>query len=1049
VNSAIANITYAVGGGGTGALITFVPALPGVTGVYNSGVVTISGTPNPVITVPTVYNYTVLTTGPCINQQLSGSITLTPDATIALTSAAATTNQTVCINTPITNITYATGGSATSGTVTFNTPLAGVTGVYAAGVVTISGTPTISGTFTYTVKTVGPCVNPQLTGTITVNPNHTLTLNAASNANQTVCLNIPIAPILYTFGGGATGVTVTGLPAGLVANTAGNTVTISGAPSATGTYTVKTTGNSCITAQLGGTITVLPLPTVNFSFTSPACNTRTITFTDNSIANAGTLTGWNWDFGDATTGTGTPVTHVYPAASTYQVKLTVSTSNNCSNAVPFIIPVTINPRPQADFTVPQACISDNVLFTDASTGTNLDPLGYRWNFGDIGSGAANTATTKNGNHIFSTTGLHTVQHVVTTLAGCTDTITHNIFISSNPVADFTYNNTTALCVNDTVSIVNKSTIAAGTISKIEVYWDNVGAPAVFDVFNAPVLNDVYKHKYPNFQNPLTKTYTVRLRAYTAGSCVSDKIVNITLNAVPKVQFNAMPDVCYDAAPFQITQASEIGGVPGTGTYSGAGVSVTGLFSPAIAGIGLHTIKYTFSSSAANCVDTMSSTIRVLDTASAGFTYIRPLCEGDVATFKDVSVTPSGVTLTNTTWNFGDGSAIEVHAPGSTFTHSYPAWGTYNVTMFNTSAAGCKSTNLVKSVRVNPNPNPVFVFNESSICLPSASVSFLNSSTIADGSQAGFTYAWSFGDPTSGFLNSSLAKTPLPHVYTGVGPYTVTLKVTSDSGCFKSVSKIVDFIHPQPKAAFTMSKTGVCIGDVVSFNDITNGLDGTVNQWFWNFGDASTGNTKFVTHQYTDTLLYNVSLYIVNSKGCNSDTLTQQFTVYPYPAFDAGVDQVVLEGGSTTLQPNIIRGTSLQYLWSPATYLNDVTLGTPTASNMLDDITYTLQVTGRGGCVAPTDKVFIKILKAPQIPNTFTPNGDGINEVWKIEYLDTYPNCKVQVFTRTGQLVFQSRGYKTPWDGTIKGKPLPFDTYYYIIEPENGRKPMTGYVTIVK
>ena len=56
---------------------------------------------------------------------------------------------------------------------------------------------------------------------------------------------------------------------------------------------------------------------------------------------------------------------------------------------------------------------------------------------------------------------------------------------------------------------------------------------------------------------------------------------------------------------------------------------------------------------------------------------------------------------------------------------------------------------------------------------------------------------------------------------------------------------------------------------------------------------------------------------------------------------------------------------------------------------------------------------------------------------------------MQVFTRTGKLVFESTGYATPWDGTIKGKPLPIDTYYYIIEPESGRKPVTGYVTIIK
>jgi gliding motility-associated-like protein len=117
--------------------------------------------------------------------------------------------------------------------------------------------------------------------------------------------------------------------------------------------------------------------------------------------------------------------------------------------------------------------------------------------------------------------------------------------------------------------------------------------------------------------------------------------------------------------------------------------------------------------------------------------------------------------------------------------------------------------------------------------------------------------------------------------------------------------------------------------------------------------------------------------------------------------------------------------------------------------MLDDITYQLVVTARGGCTAPPDFVFVKVLKAPKVPNTFTPNNDGINDLWLIDYLDTYPNCRVQVFTRTGQLVFESRGYKKPWNGTIGGKPLPFDTYYYIIEPENGRKPVTGYVTIVK
>jgi gliding motility-associated-like protein len=143
----------------------------------------------------------------------------------------------------------------------------------------------------------------------------------------------------------------------------------------------------------------------------------------------------------------------------------------------------------------------------------------------------------------------------------------------------------------------------------------------------------------------------------------------------------------------------------------------------------------------------------------------------------------------------------------------------------------------------------------------------------------------------------------------------------------------------------------------------------------------------------------------------------------------------------------VTGANLSWLWEPATYLNSNTAAVP-VSTPLQDISYKVTVSNPGGCSA-TDMVSVKILKGPNIPNTFSPNGDGVNETWIIEYLNTYPNCKVKVFTRQGQLVFESRGYRVPWDGTMKGKTLPIDTYYYIIEPENGRKPLTGYVTIVK
>ena len=307
--------------------------------------------------------------------------------------------------------------------------------------------------------------------------------------------------------------------------------------------------------------------------------------------------------------------------------------------------------------------------------------------------------------------------------------------------------------------------------------------------------------------------------------------------------------------------------------------------------------------------------------------------------------------------------------------------------------------------------------------------------------------WNFGDPPSGPANSSVAKNP-PHTYITTGPFNVNLQVTSNAGCVHDTTIVLNTVHPEPRADFKTDKPGICIGEAVTFTDLSNGLDGIVNQWNWRYGDGSSATgSPVVTHTYADTLTYNVSLYIVNSNGCYSDTMTKAFIVYPYPVVNAGPDRYVLEQGSIIIQATAT-GNDLLYLWTPNIYLNNNRIIMPRASKLLDDVTYTLSVTARGGCVAQ-DQVFVKLLRAPKIPNTFTPNNDGINDVWKIEYLDTYPDNRVQVFTRTGQLVFESRGYNKPWDGTLKGKTLPFDTYYYIIEPNNGREPITGYVTILK
>ncbi|WP_462220866.1 PKD domain-containing protein [Ferruginibacter sp.] len=1067
LNASSPTITF-TGSGGT-APYTFAYTINGVaqTPILSNGAGV--ATLNPLTNVggPFVYAITTVTDNSstlCSQSfnNVSTTVTVNDLPTVAISGSATA----VCLNAASPAIILT--GSGGTAPYTFAYSINGVPQPpvvsNAAGSYTITVPTNAANTFIYAVTSVqegsaNACTRSNITGqsaTVIVNPLPTAAIAGAT----TVCLNAPSPPVTFTASGGTApytfAYTINGVPQTPMISDAFGIATLNALTNVAGPFvyaiTTVTDNSSTLCSQLfnnvSTTVTILPLPTPNFSYTNPSCDTRVITFTDNSVANAGTINNRLWDFGGGNTATGSPVSYIFPGTGPFTVGLTVTTTNGCSNAPLFTKVVTINDRPQAGFTVPEVCISDvAAVFTDTSKITNgsFNTLGYEWDFGD----GSPYQFTKDGTHLYALVGTYTVRHIVTSSLGCKDTTFNNISINgANPVSNFSVTNATALCANDSVSIVNLSTINQGNITKVEIYWDFVGAPAAVQLDDFPAPNKVYRHKYPNFQTPPTRPYTIRFLAYSGTLCVNEKSTIITVNAAPKVQFNAMPDACYAAAPFLITQASEIGGVPGTFAYSGPGiVNSTGLFNPALAGIGTHLIKYTFTSAAAGCVDTISRAITVLDTASAKFSFNAPVCEGTPSTFKEESTAPGGVILSNTIWNFGDGSPLESHVPGSTFTHTFPGWANYTVTMYNVSAYGCSSTSKVQQVYVSPIPQSSFTFVQPSVCLPNASVSFVNNSSIADGTA--ITYAWDFGDPASGVLNASSARTPPPHIYSGTGPYTVKLTVTGSlSSCFKEFTDLVDFIHPQPKAAFDFNKPGICIGDDVIFTDLTNGLDGTVMQWNWNFGDGITGTNKQEQHLYSTAKTYDVSLYIVNSLGCNSDTLTKQFTVNPYPVVDAGPDGIVLEGGSFTMKP-VVTGNDLQYLWSPATYLNNTNTAAPTAINMLDDITYQLVVTGRGGCTAPPDFVFVKVLKAPKVPNTFTPNNDGINDFWLIDYLDTYPNCKVQVFTRTGQLVFESKGYKKPWNGTIGGKPLPFDTYYYIIEPENGRKPITGYVTIVK
>ena len=219
------------------------------------------------------------------------------------------------------------------------------------------------------------------------------------------------------------------------------------------------------------------------------------------------------------------------------------------------------------------------------------------------------------------------------------------------------------------------------------------------------------------------------------------------------------------------------------------------------------------------------------------------------------------------------------------------------------------------------------------------------------------------------------------------------------------------------------------------------------QWNWDLAQKYVSQLQNPQRVFADTGIYKVSYYFFNAQGCVSDTNVQQLTINPYPKVTMPSILRVLEGSGIPIKPLYVFGHELQYLWKPSIYLNCDTAAVP-ITEPLDDITYQLYLTGIGGCTV-NDSTFIKVLRLPIIPNAFSPNGDGINDTWKIKYLQDYPGAEVKIFNRYGQLIYEAVGYDAAWDGSFKGKPLPVGTYYYIVNPKNGRGIMNGAITIIK
>jgi gliding motility-associated-like protein len=816
-------------------------------------------------------------------------------------------------------------------------------------------------------------------------------------------------------------------------------------------------------------------PTANFIPSVPgSCLNAGINFTDQSVGD-GThpITEWQWNYGDliSETLTSPPFSHTYNSTGIFGVTLIIKDSYGCIDSIVKQNILTIS-KPRADFFTLDtiSCPNKPILFGNSSTGPGLV---YDWNFGDgptIYHGATPT-------HFYVNQGIYTVHLTVTDIYGCVHDTTKTAYvIIKDPVADFTVSDSVSTCPPLIVQFTNNS-----------LYYQS----HVWDFGDGTFSTSLNPSHFYNTAG----TFIAKLTVSSIGGCVSVKTKTIVVRG-PQGSFSYSPII--GCKPLLVNfVATTIDNVSFVYDFGDGDViaSNDSIISHIYTDLGEFIPKIILKDAGGCTVPiTGLDTIKVKG-INAKFdrdTLLR--CNSGSVIFTNQS--NANEFITGYEWNFGDAAGIFTSTEVSP-THFYATTGLYYPTLVAHSENGCTDT-LVSSVPIKVVKTPeIFIIQSANKCVP-ASMSFQgvllngdtslidwkwkfsngvlvntqninaqffntagifsdtlyaknssgcrdtaysthevypkpvinagNDITICQGTgqiltaSGGQGYSWS---PSTG-LNTTIGNT-VTAMPDSVTNYTVT--GTSSFGCVNTDVVKVDVRHP-----FTMDpgiNRTVCEGSATTFT-----ATGAVQySWSPSIGlNTTIGATVIATPPTTTD-------YVVtgkDDKNCFSDTANFKVKVYPIPTVNAGPDKTINVGQSITLTPTTTGGVT-NVVWTPNTWITSINSPSITVKPNLDQ-KYKVTVTNAGGCIASsTVNVFVLCDGANVfIPNTFSPNADGANDIFFPRGTGLYTIKQLRIFNRWGEEVFTRSNFnandeKAGWDGTFKGQKLTPDVYIYIMD----------------
>lgn len=785
-----------------------------------------------------------------------------------------------------------------------------------------------------------------------------------------------------------------------------------------------------------------PVASVSASIDS-GCVALPVNFTANSNA----IVTYNWLFGDNTPlmAGGNNISHTYQYAGVYYPQVLIS-DGICSYffVIDTIVVDSISGLISA--TPTDLCGGGIVQFADSSSA--FTPLvSWSWDFGDPLSGANNTSNLQNPTHDFQNgQGTYVVTLTVTSSAGCTTTTTFNINVTPAPTAAFTYS-PNPICPNTTITLTDNSISQSPAVAWTWTFTDPSAVVTTSNLQN------------PTYNVGVSGNYNVQLLVTSLNGCV-DSILQ-TLSVVAPANANAGVDtsVCLNDS----IQLNGSGGV----TYVWAPGVINSVANPFVNPI--VTTTYTLTIVDANgCVgtDQVQVTVHTLPTVNAGAD--QTVCLGQNATLN-------GAGALTYQWTANPGGSV---VNGNPVSVSPPDTTTYQMIGYDIN--GCRDTDYVD---VNILPLPVVD------ALPDTAVCAGNSVTLT--ATGAITYTWAPGGAignsilvspavtttytVNGVDANSCANTAtatvivnaLPPINAGLdqincfgSPATLnasggvsynwfdiggnnigsTSSVTINpldtadyfvigvdgNGCVNADTMTVIVLFP-----FTITCPGnsaICALDSIAL--IVTGANPNYNITWTPPTGLSNPNTLSPMASPAINTTYTIQ---VTDGSCFSDNCSVTVTVNPNPVISAGPDLTLLDGSPTNITTTTTIGGGT-WMWNPPTGLDCPTCQNPVATTTTTT-TYTLTYTDPNGCKA-IDSMIVYVFcndNALAVPNAFTPDGDGVDDVFNLKSNGLQSINFLRIYDRWGEKVFETTDVNQGWDGTKNGVALMPDAYVYWIE----------------